>query len=71
MKENNSRDVIYTPLFNSEYNTSCSIQPRTKDATYIPAKKKKKRPYWDFNTSIFKDWKRDTEVIFFLSYIFH
>lgn len=59
------RNIFDTPL-NTEglrYFQSCPAQPRIRDLVYVPPKRKKTKRVWSFPISIFKDWKKDDEVL--------
>lgn len=47
----------------SSYVAQVQTQPRTKDLVYVAPKRKKEKKPWSFPISIFKDWKKDDEVI--------
>ncbi|KAL4466565.1 hypothetical protein ABPG72_010616 [Tetrahymena utriculariae] len=50
-------------VLDENYNPTISIQPRTADPIYIPAKTKKKRVKWTFPISLFTKWRPDDDEI--------
>ena len=45
------------------YVATISIPPRTRDPRYIPPRLKKQKRVWSFPISLFKDWKKDDDVM--------
>lgn len=65
------RNILESPIKNdvvtvigSAYVPTITITPRTRDIIYNPPKRKKEKRLWSFPISIFRDWKKDDEVIF-------
>lgn len=52
-----------TDVIGLAYVPTITIPPRTVDPPYVPPKVKKDKRIWSFPISIFKDWRRDDEVI--------
>lgn len=57
-----SFDYSPLPLFDDEFVAKCESKPRVHREKYIPPKNKKMRRKWNFNNSIFKSYKKDTEL---------
>jgi len=47
-----------------------TVQPRIKDAIYVPPKRIKSKKIWSFPISIFKDWKKDDEVYLKIDFLY-
>ena|SRR3990167_47289 len=56
-----SFDCTQKPLFSSNFNPRTQILPRTPRERYIPPKGAKLKRKWNFATSIFKTYKKDTD----------
>lgn len=56
-----SFDCIQKPLFDSNFQVQCAAIPRTPREKYIPPKGAKNKRKWNFATSIFKTYKKDTD----------
>lgn len=52
-----------TDVIGLAYVPTITIPPRIKDILYVPPRRKKEKKPWSFPISIFKDWKKDDEVI--------
>lgn len=55
-------DFSQKPLFDDYFHPNCFCKPRTAREKYIPPKNKKLKRKWNFNNSIFKQYKKDTDM---------
>jgi hypothetical protein len=57
-----SFDFSPLPLFDEDFRPKCESQPRVPREMYIAPKNKKARRKWNFNNSIFRSYKKDTDL---------
>lgn len=55
-------DYSQVPLFDDYFAANCQSKPRFPREKYIPPKNKKARRKWNFNNSIFRQYRKDTDV---------
>lgn len=55
-------DCSPKPLFDDYFRAQCISRPRQPREKYIPPKNKKARRKWNFNNSIFRQYKKDTDM---------
>lgn len=55
-------DCNQVPLFDDYFAAVCQTKPRAPREKYIPPKNKKARRKWNFNNSIFKSYRKDTDL---------
>lgn len=60
MEDNTGQGEVIEPTY---FEPRVKSKPRQKDHVYIPPKLKKEKSPWNFNTSIFKDYQKDTEEL--------
>jgi hypothetical protein len=58
-----SFDCTQKPLFDESFVSQTQILPRTPRERYIPPKGAKLKRKWNFATSIFRTYKKDTEKL--------
>lgn len=51
------------PVFDRDLKPCVGVQPRTPREKYVPPKNAKKRRHWNFNNSIFRSYKKDTDLL--------
>jgi len=56
-------DCTLKPLFSESYEPECLAKPRTPREKYIPPKALKNRRKWNFANSIFRTYKKDTDLL--------
>lgn len=57
-----SFDFWPLPLFDEDFKARCTSRPRVNREKYIPPKGKKSKRNWNFNNSIFRSYKKDTDL---------
>lgn len=57
-----SFDFSPLPLFDDDFECRTSCKPRVPREKYIPPKNRKARKKWNFNNSIFRQYKKDTDL---------
>lgn len=56
-------DCIQKSFFTQYYEPRISVKPRTPREKYIPPKGLKNKRNWNFNNSIFRTYKKDTDLL--------
>jgi hypothetical protein len=58
-----SFDCFPKPIFDRDLKPCVSVKPRTPREKYVPPKNAKNRRKWNFANSIFRTYKKDTDLV--------